>query len=47
MDIEATETWRDYDILSIPQVIMFRVGKVFERFTAMPVAAEIEGALGA
>jgi thiol-disulfide isomerase/thioredoxin len=47
MDIEATEAWRDYDILSIPQVIIFRAGKVSERFTAMPVAAEIEGALGA
>ncbi len=47
MDIEATETWRDYDILSIPQVLIFRAGNVSERFTAMPVAAEIERALGA
>ena len=47
MDIEATETWRDHDILSIPQVLIFRAGKVSERFTAMPVAAEIERALGA
>jgi len=47
MDIEATETWRDYDVLSIPQVIVFRAGKVSDRFTAMPVAAEIEKALGA
>jgi thiol-disulfide isomerase/thioredoxin len=47
MDIEATETWRTYDILSIPQVLIFRAGKVSERFTAMPVAAEIEKALGA
>jgi thiol-disulfide isomerase/thioredoxin len=47
MDIEATETWRAHDILSIPQVLIFRAGKVSERFTAMPVAAEIEGALGA
>jgi thiol-disulfide isomerase/thioredoxin len=47
MDIEATEAWRDHDILSIPQVLIFRAGKVSERFTAMPVAAEIEGALGA
>jgi thiol-disulfide isomerase/thioredoxin len=45
VDIEATETWRDYDILSIPQVLIFRAGKVSERFTAMPVAAEIERAL--
>ncbi len=47
MDIEATEIWREYDILSIPQVIIFRAGNVSERFTAMPVAAEIERALGA
>ena len=46
MDIEATETWRAYDILSIPQVLVFRVGKVSERFTAMPVVSEIEKALG-
>jgi len=47
MDIEATETWRGYDVLSIPQVIIFRAGKISERFTAMPVAVEIEKALGA
>lgn len=47
MDIEATEAWRDYDILSIPQVLIFRAGRASERFTAMPVAAEIERALGA
>ncbi len=47
MDIVATETWKGYDILSIPQVLVFRAGKVSERFTAMPVAAEIEKALGA
>ncbi len=47
MDIVATETWRDYDVLSIPQVLIFRAGKVSERFIAMPVAAEIEKALRA
>ena len=47
MDIETTKTWRDYDILSIPQVLVFRAGIVSERFTAMPVAAEIEKALKA
>ena len=47
MDIVATETWREYDILSIPQVLIFRAGMISERFTAMPVAAEIERALGA
>ena len=47
MDIVATETWREYDILSIPQVLIFRAEMISERFTAMPVAAEIERALGA
>jgi thiol-disulfide isomerase/thioredoxin len=46
MDIEATETWRDYDVLSIPQVLVFRAGKVSERFSAMPISVEIEKALG-
>jgi thioredoxin-like negative regulator of GroEL len=47
MNIEETETWREYDVLSIPQVIVFRAGKISERFTAMPIASEIEKALGA
>jgi thioredoxin-like negative regulator of GroEL len=47
MDIETTETWRGYDILSIPQVLIFRAGKVSERFTAMPIGTEIEKVLGA
>jgi copper chaperone CopZ len=45
MDIEATETWREYEILSIPQVLLFRAGEESERFTAMPAAADIERAL--
>ena len=36
MNIEATETWRDYEILSIPQVLIFRAGKVSERFPGIP-----------
>jgi thiol-disulfide isomerase/thioredoxin len=47
MNIAATETWRKYNVLSIPQVIVFRAGDVSERFTGMPVASEIEKALGA
>jgi thioredoxin-like negative regulator of GroEL len=47
MNIEETETWREYDVLSIPQVTVFRAGKISERFTAMPIASEIEKALGA
>ncbi len=45
MDIVSTETWRKYDILSIPTVLVFRAGEVTERFTALPDAEEIERAL--
>jgi len=45
MDIVSTETWRKYDILSIPTVLVFRAGEVAERFTALPDAEEIERAL--
>jgi thioredoxin 1 len=45
MDISATETWRDYDILSIPTVIVFRAGKVSHRFRAMPKTGDIELAI--
>ena len=46
MDISSTETWRDYDILSIPMVLVFKTGKVVERFTALPRIEEISRALG-
>lgn len=46
MDISTTETWRDYDILSIPTVLVFREGEVVERFTALPRTEEISRALG-
>ncbi len=45
MDIVSTETWRKYDILSIPTVLVFRAGEVAERFTAIPDTEEIEKAL--
>ena len=46
MDISTTETWRDYDVLSIPTVLVFREGEVAERFTALPRTEEISRALG-
>lgn len=46
MDIASTETWRRYDILTIPSVFIFRGGVVKERFTALPEMKEIERALG-
>jgi thioredoxin 1 len=45
MDIVSTETWRKYDILSIPTVLVFRAGEATERFTVLPDAEEIERAL--
>ena len=46
MDISTTETWRNYDILSIPTVNVFRAGEVTEVFNAMPKTEDIEAALG-
>jgi thioredoxin 1 len=46
MDISTTETWRNYDILSIPTVLVFREGEVAERFTTLPRTEEISRALG-
>jgi copper chaperone CopZ len=47
MDISNTETWRKYDILSIPTVIIFQEGKILEIFTAMPDADDVKSALEA
>ncbi len=45
MDIVSSETWRKYDILSIPTVLVFREGKVSEKFTALPRTEDMEEAL--
>ena len=47
MDITTTGTWRRYDILSVPTVLIFRDGEVTERFTALPPQEDIEKALKA
>jgi thioredoxin 1 len=41
MDIATTETWRKYDVLSIPTVLIFRNGQLSERFQALPKVDEI------
>jgi len=46
MDIVSTETWREYDVLSIPSVLVFKAGKLSERFTPLPSEVEIEESLG-
>jgi thioredoxin 1 len=45
MNIVSTETWRDYDILSIPTVLLFKTGEVSRRFTALPQTEDIKVAL--
>ena len=47
MDITSTETWRGYDILTVPTVIIFRGGEVVDRFTALPRIEEVEEAMTA
>jgi thiol-disulfide isomerase/thioredoxin/copper chaperone CopZ len=47
MDIVSTERWRDYDVLSIPTVLVFKAGGVSDRFTALPRTEEIESAITA
>jgi thioredoxin 1 len=45
MDIAETETWRKYDILTIPTVIVFNAGEIKDRLTGLPKTEEIEEAL--
>ncbi|MFB0543281.1 MAG: thioredoxin domain-containing protein [Candidatus Bathyarchaeia archaeon] len=45
MDITSTETWRKYNILSIPTVLVFRDGRLSERFEAIPRGEDIAHAL--
>lgn len=45
MDIASTETWRNYDVLSIPSVLVFRDGALAERFDALPPVKDIARAL--
>ena len=45
MDIASTGTWRRYDILTAPTVLIFREGAETERFNALPRREEIEKAL--
>ena len=45
MNIVSTDTWRDYDVMSIPTVLLFKAGEVSGRFTALPQTEDIEAAL--
>jgi len=46
MNLAATETWRKYDIMSVPTVLIFRNGQLSERFDALPREEEVALALG-
>jgi len=40
MDVAGTETWRDYEVMGLPTIIVFRGGKAAERFAA---ALDVDG----
>jgi thioredoxin 1 len=45
MDVAQTETWKEYSVMGIPTVIVFRGGKPVERFSAQLRVDELEKAL--
>jgi thioredoxin 1 len=45
MDITNTVTWQQYDVMSIPTVLIFRNGQIIKRFEALPPIKEILHAL--
>ena len=45
MNIVTTETWREYNVMSLPTVLIFKAGRVSNRFTALPREEEIEAAI--
>jgi thioredoxin len=45
MDVTHTETWKQYNVMGIPTVIVFRNGKASERFGAMLRVDELEKTL--
>jgi thioredoxin 1 len=45
MDISTSEIWRNYDILSIPTILIFRDGQLKGRLVTLPQKTEIIEAL--
>jgi copper chaperone CopZ len=45
MDISTSKTWHDYDIPSIPTILIFRDGQLKGRLTTLPQKTEIVEAL--
>jgi thioredoxin 1 len=47
MDVGETDVWKEYGVMGIPTVIVFRGGKPSERFGAMLSVGDLEKALKA
>ena len=45
MEVTNTETWKEYNVMGIPTVIVFRGGNPVERFSALLRINELEKAL--
>lgn len=45
MDVTSTESWKEYRVMGIPTVVVFRGGKPAERFGAVLRVDELEKAL--
>jgi thioredoxin 1 len=45
MDINETETFRNYDIMSVPTIVLFRDGKPAEKFVAAMTVDNLENVL--
>jgi hypothetical protein len=45
MDVSSSETWRRYDILVTPTILIFQEGQVKEKLPPLPKKEEIETAL--
>jgi thioredoxin-like negative regulator of GroEL len=45
MDVSHTEVWKEYHVMGIPTVVIFRGGNPTERFGAMLRVDELDKAL--
>jgi copper chaperone CopZ len=45
MDISTSETWRHYDVIAVPVILIFREGQLKERLDLLPKKDEIERAI--
>lgn len=45
MDVTSTDTWRRYDVLTLPTALIFREGEITMRISSLPKVDEVENAL--